>query len=93
MIKSCALISTKNGLGYILGDFFSNSSGHRAPNGSIVCVTDFSQNGFDFLRAWLAHQALSILAHELLLSFSKIFFDIYVDVQSGNFDSKVEWLL
>jgi hypothetical protein len=25
--KSCALILTKNGLGYILGDFFTNSSG------------------------------------------------------------------
>jgi hypothetical protein len=26
--KICALIFTRNGLGYILGDFFTNSSGH-----------------------------------------------------------------
>jgi hypothetical protein len=28
--KSCLLIFTKNGLGYILGDFFTNASGHPA---------------------------------------------------------------
>jgi hypothetical protein len=28
--ESYALISAKNGLGYILGDFFTNSSGHPA---------------------------------------------------------------
>jgi hypothetical protein len=28
--KSCPLIFKKNGLGYILGDFFTNASGHRA---------------------------------------------------------------
>jgi hypothetical protein len=28
--ESCAVILTKNGLGYILGDFFANSSGHPA---------------------------------------------------------------
>jgi hypothetical protein len=26
--KICALIFTRNGLGYILGDFFTNASGH-----------------------------------------------------------------
>jgi hypothetical protein len=28
--KMCALILTKNGLGYILGDFFTNTSGRPA---------------------------------------------------------------
>jgi hypothetical protein len=31
----CALILTRNGLGYILGDFFTNSSGHQGCQ--IVC--------------------------------------------------------
>jgi hypothetical protein len=26
--KSCVLIFTRNGLGYVLGDFFTNASGH-----------------------------------------------------------------
>jgi hypothetical protein len=30
-----ALILTKFGLGYILGDFFTNSSGHHAPTGEL----------------------------------------------------------
>jgi hypothetical protein len=30
-----ALILAKNGLGYILGEFFSNSSGHPDPEGRV----------------------------------------------------------
>jgi hypothetical protein len=40
--KRCALITTKNGLGYILGDFFTNSSGHTDPKRfSKVCINSF----------------------------------------------------
>jgi hypothetical protein len=41
----CALISTKNGLGYSLGDYFRNSSGHPGDNQKgekiIVLLTHF----------------------------------------------------
>jgi hypothetical protein len=34
--KSDEIILTKNGLGHILGDFFTNSSGHSAPRSKFV---------------------------------------------------------
>jgi hypothetical protein len=38
--KSCALILAKNGVGYILGEFFTNSSGHPARfTIKLVCIT------------------------------------------------------
>jgi hypothetical protein len=30
--ESCVLIFTRNGMGYILGDFFTNVSGHPVPD-------------------------------------------------------------
>jgi hypothetical protein len=39
--ESNVLFFTKNGLGYILGDFPTNSSGHRAPN-SLISFTKHS---------------------------------------------------
>jgi hypothetical protein len=41
-----ALNFTKNGLGYVLGDFFTNSSGH--PGRKVSCVVDIC--GLPFTR-------------------------------------------
>jgi hypothetical protein len=46
---SYAMILTKNALGYILGDFFANSSGHpahRAVHTSEEAMHAAEQNGF-----------------------------------------------
>jgi hypothetical protein len=36
--KCCVLIFTRNGFGYILGDFFTNASGHPGPGFKIACA-------------------------------------------------------
>jgi hypothetical protein len=48
VLTSNAVILTKNGLGYILGAFFTNASGHTGTDASIVfrTVGDFRKKNF-----------------------------------------------
>jgi hypothetical protein len=67
--KSYALITTKNGLGYILGDLFTNASGHPDPThmllekvtrGGICSVVEQSEN---CLLAWDTHKICVVYAN------------------------------